>query len=310
MLRYLESDQGGGPTPAAFFLHFGADFRSGAAAAAKHREFFEFTGMDFVKIQLELDFPHTEVVLPAEYANLPALTPELFAPQLAVVKELVDALKTEALIVLTLYSPFMVLAHMVEAPVLHRHLAEEPEAVFKGLEIVTDGMLEFVRACVKAGVDGFYHSTQGGEARRFHDPDTFLKWIKPTDHRVMNEIAERCLFNILHVCDYHQEYGGYGSLKPFLDYPGHVVNISTRIGDATLSPSELSAAFARPYMGGLDRLGALATGSPDSARAAAREVLALAPPKFILGADCTVPGDTPWENLRAAIDEAHRGRHG
>jgi hypothetical protein len=30
-----------------------------------------------------------------------------------------------------------------------------------------------------------------------------------------------------------------------------------------------------------------------------------APDRFILAADCTVPGDTPWENLRAAIEEAH-----
>jgi len=26
---------------------------------------------------------------------------------------------------------------------------------------------------------------------------------------------------------------------------------------------------------------------------------------FILGADCTLPGDIKWENIRAAIDAAH-----
>jgi uroporphyrinogen decarboxylase len=61
-------------------------------------------------------------------------------------------------------------------------------------------------------------------------------------------------------------------------------------------------------MGGIDRKGPLATGSEEDARRVAREVLAEAPDQFILGADCTVPGTTPWENLRAAIDEAHRAR--
>jgi len=32
-----------------------------------------------------------------------------------------------------------------------------------------------------------------------------------------------------------------------------------------------------------------------------------APECFILAANCTVPGDTPWDNLQAAIDVAHRG---
>jgi len=34
-------------------------------------------------------------------------------------------------------------------------------------------------------------------------------------------------------------------------------------------------------------------------------VLAQAPERFVLAADCTVPGDTPWENLRTAIETAH-----
>ena len=43
--------------------------------------------------------------------------------------------------------------------------------------------------------------------------------------------------------------------------------------------------------------GVIATGSPTEIRAAANQVLAGAPERFILAADCTVPSDTPWENL-------------
>ena len=35
------------------------------------------------------------------------------------------------------------------------------------------------------------------------------------------------------------------------------------------------------------------------------EVLRQAPDRFVLGADCTVPGDIDWDNLRTAIDTAH-----
>jgi hypothetical protein len=33
--------------------------------------------------------------------------------------------------------------------------------------------------------------------------------------------------------------------------------------------------------------------------------LAAAPERFILGADCTVPPQTSWDNLRLAIQIAH-----
>jgi len=61
-------------------------------------------------------------------------------------------------------------------------------------------------------------------------------------------------------------------------------------------------------MGGLERKGVLATGSLEDIRLAAEGVLAAAPERFILAADCTVPSDTPWEHLKTAIDIAHHYR--
>lgn len=293
--------------PAAFFLHFPPECHQGAAAVAKHQEFFRFTGMDFVKIQYERTFPAHPVSKPEDWASVPRLGLDFFEPQLEVVRGLVATMKAEALVILTLYSPLMCAGHLGGRATLTRHLHENPDAVKKGLEIVTDSLLEFVRACIEIGVDGFYHSTQGGESRRFQDPALFTRCVKPYDLALMEEINRRCPFNILHICDYHSdEYGGYDDLTPFLDYPGHVVNCSPVIGERTLSGAELSELFGRPFMGGMERRGVLATGTEEEVRREARRILREAPGRFILGADCTVPAGTPWENLRAAIDEAHR----
>jgi len=59
-------------------------------------------------------------------------------------------------------------------------------------------------------------------------------------------------------------------------------------------------------MGGVERLGTIATGNPDEIQRLITDLLADAPDRFILGADCTVPSETPWENLKAAIDTAHQ----
>lgn len=266
--------------------------------------------MDFAKIQLELGFPRFEPETPGDYGNVPELNAAFFAPQIEVVRGVVAALGKEALVVLTMYSPLMVLAHMVERDVIKAHFEAEPERVSEGLGKIADGLLAFVEACAVAGVDGFYHSTQGGEPGRFADGGLFERWIKPTDLQLMHGIAARCDFNILHVCDYHRELGEYRSVEPFLEYPGHVVSCPTSIGGRAWSLAELSKAFGRPVMGGLDRLGVIATGTEGEIRAAVRRAVDSAPARTILGGDCTVPADTPWENLRVAIDESHRATGG
>jgi uroporphyrinogen decarboxylase len=160
----------------------------------------------------------------------------------------------------------------------------------------------FVKECIKLGIDGFYHSTQGGESFRFADPALFKKYIKPYDFVLMEEIKRSCIFNILHVCDYH---GGYTDLSPFLDYPGHVVNCSLKLGDGKLTADEISKMFGRPFMGGLDRKGTILSGKEDEIKRAVQQALESAPEKFILGADCTIPSEVNWDNIKTAISTAH-----
>lgn len=303
LLSWLESSQKPGYIPAAFFLHFDQAYRTGQAAVDKHLEFFRATGMDFVKIQYEHPFPAIpSIQKPGDWANMPLYKEDFFAEPLRVVQGLVKAAKGEALVVMTLYSPFMLARQTTSDSLLTRHVRENPEAVKKGMQTVTESLLHFVRGCKRAGIDGFYVSTQGGEARRFKGTPLFEECVKPYDLAVWNEIGRSCVFNILHVCDYES---GYDDYSPFLDYPGQVVNCSLKLGEKMLTAQEVSRMFGRPFMGGIERLGVISTGSPEQARREAEKALAGAPDRFILAADCTVPGETPWQNLRAAIDTAH-----
>lgn len=293
--------------PAAFFLHFDSIYHQGQAAIDKHLEFFRSTGMDFVKVQYEQPFPACAPIRkPADWSHAPLCAEEFFEAPFRVVEGLVKAAKSEALVIMTLYSPFMWAVHLAEDRDIARQLEEDPEAVKKGLEIMTENVLTLVRGCKRAGIDGFYVSSQGGEAFRFQDRSIFEKYIKPTDLAVWDEISS-CSLNILHICDYE---GGYDDLAPFLDYPGHMVNSSLKIGDGTLTPNYLSQLFGRPFMGGMERKGVLSEGNSETIRRTATDMLAQAPEKFILAADCTVPSDTPWENLRTAIETAHQYRKG
>lgn len=289
--------------PAAFFLHFDERFHRGQAAIDKHLEYFQFTGMDFVKIQYERRFPLIPgIAKPADWEKMPCYGEDFYQDQIGIAKGLVEAAGKDALVIMTLYSPFMCAGHTVGKEILAQHLRENPDQTKKGIEIITESLLTFVRGCVEVGIDGFYHSTQGGETSRFEGSPIFEDCIKPYDLALMEEIEQNCQFNILHVCDYE---GGYSDLTPFVDYPGHVVNASLQLGAATLTGKEISEMFGRPFMGGIDRHGVIVSGSKAEIEAAVNSVCRQAPQNFILGADCTVPSEIDWGNIKIAIETAH-----
>lgn len=302
VLRLLDETRTPDYVPAAFFLHFPPEYHRGQAAIDKHLEYFCHTGMDFVKIQYEFPFPHRpEIQSPGDWDKMPRYGQAFFQDQLEIVAGLVEAVKGEALVLQTLYSPFMSAGHTTSDETITQHIQIDPENAKVGLEIITESILWFVRECVKRGIDGFYASTQGGERGRF-DPALFADVVKPYDLAVMNEIDATCPFNILHICDYQAPYD---DLAPFLDYPGDIVNCPLEVGGQAMTAREAARMFGRPYMGGLDRHGIIASGSKEEIKAAVKDVLRDAPERFILGADCTLPGDIDWGNIRTAIAAAH-----
>lgn len=303
LLSLLDSDTPTPYIPAAFFLHFDPQYRHGQAAVDKHLEFFKTTGMDFVKIQYENKFPQRpEIATPADWEKMPCYGEEFYEDAWMIAEKLVAEAKKDALVLMTLYSPFMCAGHTAGKARLVEHFQEAPEKTKKGIEVITESLMIFVKGCIARGVDGFYHSTQGGETERFEGSPVFEECIKPYDLALMNKANERCEFNILHVCDYA---GSYTDLTPFLDYPGDVVNSSLRVGEEMLTPKEIAALFQRPFMGGLDRHGIITSGEKSEIEKAVETVCENASDKFMLAADCTVPSEIDWENLKTAIDAAH-----
>jgi uroporphyrinogen decarboxylase len=303
LLSFRNGGPGPGFVPAAFFLHFDEKQHFGQAAVDAHLAYFRATGMDFLKVQYERTFPaRPEIRTPGDWKTMPRYGLDFYRPQLEVVEGLVKAAGKEALVLVTLYSPFMCAGHTVSRPLLVKQIEEDGDAVRKGLDTITESLLGFARECRRLGVDGFYASTQGGESGTFRDASLFGRYVAPTDLRLMREIDETCAFNILHVCDYEAPYA---DLAPFLAYPGHVVGCPARLTTGETSLRELARRFGRPIMGGLDRKGVIATGTDEEIRRAAQDVLRAAPDRFILGADCTVASNARREGLRAAIAAAH-----
>lgn len=304
VLSFLEKNNTQTYFPAGFFIHFDESHRSGQAAVDKHIEYFRYTGMDIVKIQYETIFPLLpEIVNTKKWEKMPLYGKEFYEDQLSIAKSIVKEMKKEALVIMTLYSPFMCARSTIGGEdEITKNILENPEEFKKGMEIITESLMIFVKKCIEIGIDGFYASTQGGENHRFSDPSCFNSCIKPYDLNLMNEINRSCIFNILHICDFR---GKYDDLSPFLDYPGHVVSFFNELGGKKITAQEIAKLFNRPVMGGMDRKGIIVNGNKDQIEGVVKEVLKNAPEKLILGADCTLPDDVNWENIKTAISAAH-----
>lgn len=304
ILSLINDDKPQDYYPGGFFIHFGRDYQTGTAAINKHLDYFRSTNMDFMKIQYEKTFPPIPGIRkPSDWAGMPFYKKDFFEEPLAVIKGIVKEAKKEAPVIATFYSPFACAGHTTSDEMITRHLEEDPEAVKKGLEIITESLLIYVRECIKIGVDGFLQSTQGGEGGRFTDDRLFTDYIKPFDLAAGREMEQHCPCNILHICDHMGNYENYGS---FVDYPGHIINCSLDLTDnRSITTEEMYAQFKRPFMGGMHKRGVMASGSTEEIIREVKKVISNAPEKFILAASCTLPGNTDWANIKTALDTAH-----
>lgn len=289
--------------PGGFFMHFPKVDHFGPTAIDKHMEFFRQTDLDFLKVQYERKFPLIESLQkPSDWAKVPLLKKDFYAEQLKVIEGVVKQGKREAPVIATVYSPLSLAGHFTGYKHHINHLNEDPEAVKKGLEIITESTLIFVKECIKLGVDGFLQATQGGEVNRFKHKNIFEDYIKPLDLIIGKEINDNTLCNILHI---HNGGKGYKDYSAFVEYPGHIINCGLHLSGSDTSTKDLYELFKRPIMGGLDKAGIVYNGSKTQIQEEVNKTISMAPEKFILGATCTLPRDTHWNNIRIAMDAAH-----
>lgn len=309
ILQVLDQSRPNEYVPAAFFLHF--QNKLGHKAVQDHKDFYRATGMDFVKVFYEIAVPKVDIQTGKDWEKVPVYGEDFFEPQIAVIEDLAREFKGEAFILPTVYSP-LALAHQTLGRGNHQNfkklVEENPAAFGKAIKNLSLSIENYLRAARKRGADGFYVSSQGGDGNTL-SPEIWNKYVRQWDKHVSevaNEIGE---INILHICDFGTPFKNAEALYAFADYPASIINVPLKFSDgSTLNLKEAQQRFGRPIFGGLERLGVIAKGSVEEAKAAVDEVLKNASPNFILGADCTVPGDTDWDKLRAVIDYAHTWR--
>lgn len=302
VLSVLDQSKPNAYVPAAFFLHF--DHKLGAKAVQDHVNFFRATNMDIVKIQYEIVLPKLDIKTPADWKKVPVYGPEFFEPQLSTIEDLANQLKGEALIFPTVYAPIKLLQQTAGDDCIEL-FKKDPKAAQVALNNITESIINYIKAARQRGADGFYVSSRGGDEKLFGKTKIWTDYVRPYDKKVSVVANEVAPINILHICDYGSTYG---SIDDYTDYPASIINPPIHLGKGDVSLKHVAEVFKRPVFGGLDRLGIIANGTLEEAKAEVDKILENAPDNFILGADCTVPSSTDYDKLRAVIDYAHNWR--
>lgn len=280
--------------PASFWFHFPEAQRAGHAMARAHLEYYRATDPDFLKVMNDNYYAPpglTGIFAVADWRKLRAapLSSDCFQSQLTGLREIVDAIDDEALVISTIFNPFENGDGMSDWKATD-YLKTDPETVSEGLATVAESLAEFARACVESGASGIFFAAHGGEANRF-TADEFDRYIRPHDLAVLRAAQDAgATFNLLHIC-------GEGlRLESYAEYPAHVVNWAPQLNNPSLS--EGRRIFRRAILGGVDQRGPIVSGSRDEIAAEVhRAIEESGTGGFILGAGCTVPSDISVERL-------------
>ena len=297
---YLNGRRHGDYVPVVFFSHYPA--KEGRDAVYYHIRHLARTGIDLIKVQFEQHEPGIRMQTEADWQKIQPLPRDYFNPTVEVVREVLDIVGQDVMVLPTVYSPFQMLRGQIGIPSVISWAKRDPQQVLRALRIYTDALLNFVRDCKALGIDGFFMPTQGGENIYKEVPDFFETFIRPFDMEIMTECTQGTRCNILHICDWE---GPYDDLEAFRSYPGQIVNAPNRVGGKPFTPSDAERMFGRIALGGLDRKGAINKGTPAEVREQVEELLRHNRGRLIVGAECTIDNRTPIENIRTAVRTAH-----
>lgn len=284
-----------------FQKRFGWDFMKINPRADYHIEDWglkqSFSRQEFVK-HTKSDFP---VSKPEDWLSLPLLEPT--APVLAEHLKVVSLIRKESdkelPLLMTVFTPLAIAGRMVQSnDILARHIREHPDAVKAGLETITRTFETYVAELRNAGADGLFFATTQWASEDMLSWKEYQEFGIPYDKRIL-EATESDAFNLLHVC------ASSNFLLKLADekYAASLVNWDST--DPTNLPFDKAIGQLGDLtpVGGVDHKGWLLQGTPEDVHYHLKQMAGkLDSSRCILGPGCSIPPETPMDNLQTIKD--------
>ncbi len=170
---------------------------------------------------------------------------------------------------------------------------DDPQFVRDLFEFVVEMELRFARAQVEAGADAI---GIGDAAASLVGPRIYEEFIWPYEKRMVDGVHALGAKVRLHIC---------GNTRRILEGIGKLgCDIVDLDSLAPISEARAKMGANQVLLGNLNPVTVVRGGTPETVTEAVAECHSQAGARFIVGAGCEIPRDTPPENLRALADYA------
>lgn len=221
-----------------------------------------------------------------------------FGEQLDSLRLIARELKGEAPFIQTVFSPLAVLSRTTgSTKYVQRLMRENPDDVLRALDVVTETLATYSRACLDAGASGIFFPTLEWGSADHISTDDYARFARPYDLRVL-EAVRGAAFNVFHVCRNRNH------LADLLDYPVAAFHWDVR-GEGNPSFREIAGRTVCALMGGVSHDRTMAGDDPQAVTNEASEAIAeTGGRRFLLSPGCSIEPTTPEANLRALVEAA------
>lgn len=303
--------------PVGFWFHFAADafFDSSEETVkrniAGHQKYVDEFHPDFLKLMSDgfFGYPNEAIKKIKTAADLDRIEKEdagkWIQGQVDLVRELTGRFQKEVASFYNIFAPATYLSLLLESAGNELTVAQLAKENPKGLARVLDLIAKDVallsrRVIAEGGADGIYLSVRNIDGVGKED---YLNVIAPSELAVLENANAVSRYNILHICGYE---GHRNDLSTYVDYPARIVNWAVTVENVSLSEGK-KLFGGKAVIGGFNNTtdGVLYKGSKEEIEAETARLIADAGTTgVILGADCTIPSDTPLEHLSWVREKA------
>ncbi len=240
---------------------------------------------------------NTPIKSSADWKRMRPLEPDqgTLGEQLHALQLINHSIGFDAYFVQTIFCPLGVAKYLVgnkSEPVLQT-IREDRAAMHAGLRVISETFINYAIACLDQGASGIFYATNGWATESMLTADQYREFGEQYDLEFLDAIKSRSKFNILHNCGTHIYFDLLAT------YPVQAINwAATLEGNPDLREGKLRSGKA--VMGGISEKTILKTGEPDQVREEVERVLELTGgTHFLLAPGCSIPPETPAENLFA-----------
>lgn len=229
------------------------------------------------------------------WSSVSLVNPKALDDQVEAIGLVARELGREVPVIQTVFSPITVGGYLVgkSQSRVTRELRKHPELVGPALDRIADGLIDFSRRSVKAGVAGIFYAISGYAGRGVMSEDVYRDLVLPYDQKVLGALPSRAWFNVLHLCGSNLNFG------LARDLPSQVVSWSIH-NQGNPSLAEGREIAGRAVMGGLSQRSTLVYGPPAKIKTEAhRAVKDTGGRGLLLAPGCSVPPRVREVNLAA-----------